>query len=323
MAINFATLAKQVDGVVEYIYPKTAACLVEYTNNQTVEEKLNELDTRLSSINIDEKLTSYFTKSEVADLVYRPIRLIGCNISPAIVEIGSVQAVTVTWKTDKKPKALTLDGVAMTPNAASGSQVFTNIRVDRTFTLSATDEGSPNNVPFTDTKTVLPPVYYGVASVPTQYNSQFVLSLAGKGVQPVPDCRFAAKTDTGSYVFFACPASYKPIFCVNGIFGGFEVVATINFTNAYGYTSSYNIYKTIEDNLNIIDVWVLSESGNTTPVSLPAPGITPLPMPGPFVPMPGPGPFFGSFPPFGWALPPMPAGSSTSGCNCGCDTTNP
>lgn len=43
MAINKGTIAKEVNGVVEYIYPKTSADIVEYSSTQSVKDKLNSL----------------------------------------------------------------------------------------------------------------------------------------------------------------------------------------------------------------------------------------------------------------------------------------
>lgn len=58
MAINKGTLAKEVNGIVEYIYPKTASDIVEYTSTQSVKDKLDSLDTSTSNLstNINNKL---------------------------------------------------------------------------------------------------------------------------------------------------------------------------------------------------------------------------------------------------------------------------
>lgn len=58
MAINKGTLAKEVNGIVEYIYPKTASDIVEYTPAQSVKEKLDSLDASTSNLstNINNKL---------------------------------------------------------------------------------------------------------------------------------------------------------------------------------------------------------------------------------------------------------------------------
>ena len=44
MAINKATLAKEIDGVIEYIYPKTSADIVVYDENYSVGAMLDKLD---------------------------------------------------------------------------------------------------------------------------------------------------------------------------------------------------------------------------------------------------------------------------------------
>jgi hypothetical protein len=50
-SVNKATLAKEVDGVVEYIYPKTTADMVEYSDTQTVEDKLKSIDEDVVAVN--------------------------------------------------------------------------------------------------------------------------------------------------------------------------------------------------------------------------------------------------------------------------------
>jgi len=54
MAINKATLAKEIDGKIEYVYPKTTSDMVEYTPSQTVKEKLDNLT--LEDIRINERI---------------------------------------------------------------------------------------------------------------------------------------------------------------------------------------------------------------------------------------------------------------------------
>ena len=44
MSINKATLAKYVEGSIEYIYPKTTSDLVQYNSNNTVKDILDNLD---------------------------------------------------------------------------------------------------------------------------------------------------------------------------------------------------------------------------------------------------------------------------------------
>lgn len=51
-----ATLAKEVNNTIEYIYPKTSADLVEYSSSQTVEQKIQSIDSTISTM--DARITN-------------------------------------------------------------------------------------------------------------------------------------------------------------------------------------------------------------------------------------------------------------------------
>ena len=59
MSIERGTLAKNVDGVIKYVYPKTEAALVEYDQDNSVKDKIEVMDDNLNTINIylNESLT--------------------------------------------------------------------------------------------------------------------------------------------------------------------------------------------------------------------------------------------------------------------------
>lgn len=50
MNINKGTLAKEVSGVLQYVYPRTSADMVNYDDNQNVKQKIQSIDTALSNI---------------------------------------------------------------------------------------------------------------------------------------------------------------------------------------------------------------------------------------------------------------------------------
>jgi len=258
--ISYATLAKEIDGIINYIYPRTDSTLVEYTDSQNVKEKLDELTEEIKNIDVDGKLEGYYTKDEVSDLIYSPIRLYGVSVSPDIVEAGSLQSVTVYWQASRKPVSMNVDGIAVHPAAQSGSKVFTNITADRTFTVSVTDAGSASNDPYTATQSAtvrfFNGIYFGASNEPSEYNSSFVITLPTKRLQPTPAGSFTVNAGTNQYIYFACPSAFTPRFNVNGFAGGFAVVATINFVNAYGNTMAYNIYRSDNKNLGATTVTV-------------------------------------------------------------------
>ena len=93
--------------------------------------------------------------------------------------------------------------------------------------------------------------YFGVAEVPAEYNSDFILGLSGKEFcTGRTKSAFSLNAGAGQYMFYCFPASYgTPTFNVGGFDGGFELAATIDFTNASGNTTSFVIWKSENANL--------------------------------------------------------------------------
>ena len=93
--------------------------------------------------------------------------------------------------------------------------------------------------------------YFGVAEVPAEYNSDFILGLSGKEFCTGRDkSAFKLTAGAGQYMFYCFPATYgTPTFNVGGFDGGFELAATIDFTNASGNTTSFVIWKSENANL--------------------------------------------------------------------------
>ena len=51
MAITYGTLAQEVDGKVEYVYPKTDSSIVEYSISESVKDKIESIDNNISEVN--------------------------------------------------------------------------------------------------------------------------------------------------------------------------------------------------------------------------------------------------------------------------------
>ena len=247
MSINKATLAKEVDGTIEYIYPKTTADMVDYTAQQTVEQKLQQLSTDLGAIDVAGELQAYYTKTEVDDLLYEPIVINSVTVNPSTAEAGSTQNVTVSWAASKKPVTLTVDGNSISNPNASGSTTISGVSANKTISVVATDAGKSTGSPASSTKSATisfyNPLYYGAAANPASVDSAFVLALSGKKIQGSVGCSFSVIAGSSQYIWFACPATFSPSFAVGGFSGGFELVSTFNFTNASGATASYKVYK--------------------------------------------------------------------------------
>lgn len=51
MSFIYATLAKEVDGQVEYVYPKTTAEIIEFDSSDSVKTKINKIDKNIDDVN--------------------------------------------------------------------------------------------------------------------------------------------------------------------------------------------------------------------------------------------------------------------------------
>lgn len=86
-------------------------------------------------------------------------------------------------------------------------------------------------------------VYTGAAAAPATIDSAFIRTLT-KSLQSSKGKSFTVNAGAGEYIWYACPASYgTPNFNVGGFDGGFSKVETFDFTNASGYTESYQCWR--------------------------------------------------------------------------------
>ena len=91
--VNRATLGKEVDGVIEYIYPKTSADMVEYTAEMTVKQKIQSIDADITA-----------TNSRINDKVSNPpTGVVGQILEIETVENGRPK----TYKSVNKPREVT------------------------------------------------------------------------------------------------------------------------------------------------------------------------------------------------------------------------
>lgn len=188
---------------------------------------------------------------QLADLQYVAISVTSMSVSPSQVEKGStVSQVTVSWNTNKTPKSATLNGETVQPTDKSKTLTGLELKQNTTYTYKATDDRDATSQK-TATVTFLDKRYWGVGTVtdPEQVDSAFVLGLTGE-LSSSKSKTFSVNAGEGQYIYYAIPASFgTPTFYVGGFEGGFDVIKTFDFTNASGYTTSYNVWKSTNANL--------------------------------------------------------------------------
>ena len=190
-----------------------------------------------------------------SDFYYKAVSITSFTSSVTQAEIGStVNAVTLTYAINKTPSTLKLDGNAMTP-AQSGSIALTGqgLTANKTWTLTATDEGSASSDPATSTKTAsltfLNRCCYGAAASGT-VNSAFVNALDNKVLTNTKARTITVNAGSGEYIWYAVPTRFGACtFQVGGFDGGFEPAQTVSVTNASGYTENYYVYRSTNASL--------------------------------------------------------------------------
>lgn len=159
-------------------------------------------------------------------------------------EIGqTISSVTFNWSYNKDiaSQSLTDCSISVDDRTATYSKAITS---NKTFTLSASDgtKSVSSNKAFTFTNKV----WYGSSAIGT-YDDSFILGLATGKLQTNKNGTYTVNVGNNEYFFIAMPTSYNNSDELVGKIGGFETsfnkVATINHTNANGYATNYNIYK--------------------------------------------------------------------------------
>lgn len=205
---------------------------------------------------------------------YVPIAINSVSNNVNTVEKGTkIRAVDVSWSFNNAVlQGATLNGTALTadelkankksftyPAPAEGSTAADPALVkDTTFTLVATDTHKATatkstGIYFKNQK------YWG-AGKPASINditNDFIKALTGKAFADNAQGTFNVNATDDNYIFYAFPHAWgTPKFVVGGIEGGFALVKTFDFTNASGYTESYDVYQSGNANLGDTTVTV-------------------------------------------------------------------
>ena len=102
----------------------------------------------------------------------------------------------------------------------------------------------------------LPKVYWGTSEIKT-YDDRFVLGLENSTLTSTTQRNINVNASSAEYIYYVLPSSFsQPTFIVNGLEGGFIKEKTILFTNASGYASNYDIWRSNQKNLGSLTVTV-------------------------------------------------------------------
>lgn len=188
----------------------------------------------------------------LAKIYYEEPKITSFTMTPStdVYEIGTIipaNTIEFSWAVNKeiKSQALTDCTVAADDRSATYGAELTNTK---TFVLTVSD----GEKAATASKKIsfLNKGYWGSAAIPDEYNSEFILGLANNKFISSNKGDYNFNVGAGEYGYFAVPSTMKfTTIWVNGFQAGVEEVATVSFTNANGYTSTYTILKTSQSAL--------------------------------------------------------------------------
>ena len=198
-----------------------------------------------------QKIKAEFVTQE--EFNYVPIAINSFTNNKNVQEMGvTITDVLLSWKLNKTPTTLTLDGEPLGTSDTSKQLTEQNITTNKTWTLKATDSKDAEATKSTSI-TFYNGVYWGAKEAPSAIDSAFILTLT-KGLQGNKTKTFTVAAAANQYIYYAVPSRDGEVsFNVGGFDGGFTKVQTLEFTNASGYSENYDVYRS--DNASL---------GNTT-----------------------------------------------------------
>lgn len=169
--------------------------------------------------------------------------------SISLAEKGStVNAIEFSWRYNKIPIRQYLNDIEIDVDLIQYTLTDLNLTENAEFTLTVIDE-QETSISRTLPLEFVNGVYFGLTTGGTSFNNATILGLSRK-LQKTREISFSVEAKANQYITFALPTAYgEPTFSVGGFEGGFNQVSTFQFTNASGYTESYNVW--VSDNANL------------------------------------------------------------------------
>lgn len=100
-------------------------------------------------------------------------------------------------------------------------------------------------------------VYYGTFPNDGQTGESFVKSLIGQPVVNNKNVGFGINAGVDEKIYYACRSAYGDmIFTIHSIEGWFTKTDTFDITNDFGFTESYDLYESDDDNLGAVNIFV-------------------------------------------------------------------
>lgn len=186
-------------------------------------------------------------EDQIADILYEAISIDSFTNNVGTAVMGStVDNVELTWKTNKTPATLYLDGVMVGADEVSKALTGQGITSQRTFTLTATDERGAAATKSTSIY-FRNYIFYGVMASDSEMTDAGMTRV----LSDTKARTFNVNAGEGEYIVYALPARLGTCaFKVGGFDGGFEMLTdNLTITNEAEFAEAYRIYRSTNASL--------------------------------------------------------------------------
>lgn len=212
-----------------------------YYQKPEVDMKFEDLETRFAPL------------EQQVDELLNPLQIKSFTCQPNLVEMGTILPnLTLSWSYSRDVKTQRLDGQEI--DKALRSKVIEGLfESNRTFRIEG--DGYSKSVSATASFSVMNRVYFGSAE-PTDRIDQLIPRLSSE-LRQTRGKTFTTTCQAGQHIYYAYPARYGDAsFMVGGFAGGFEKIATVEWTNGSKYTENFHVYRSVNQNLGVTTVTV-------------------------------------------------------------------
>lgn len=195
-------------------------------------------------------------ENNIAELMYEAIDITAFSVSPSVAEKGStVENVSFTWAINRDPKSLRFDGTTIDSALRKTTLTGLSVTSTKTWGLLALDERYASDS-MSATLNFYNGIYYGMAAAPATVDSEFIKTLGGKVISGNAARTVNVTGGEGLYFWYAYPAALGTVkFNIGGFDYEYEA-ETVSFTNDYGVTENYYVYKSGQPILSSVSVTV-------------------------------------------------------------------
>ena len=194
-------------------------------------------------------------QEELDGMTFIPLSIANFYHTYGFAEKGStVETIDFEWLLNGTATNLSLNDENLSPTS-TGVSINDTITDNKLFTLVATDRKGNTSTATTELIFTYK-IFNGTSQEPEVYDNTFLNSL-NSALQNSRVNTLNVNARENEYIYYSVPSSYGDcIFTVGGFVGGFKKVATIPYTNGYGVTVNYDIWRSDYANLGQTNVTI-------------------------------------------------------------------